>query len=212
MTMQRNVFEGAPIGMDMGDRFEDRMRRIAISYRSEARLRGNDDSPWLTLVVDTGREIAVKNLLDESDIEALVPMRMGPELRRRGRVLPATLTPVMVGYVLVRCLVRDKALLGLKSFDHVRDVLGGCVTPRLTKPEEVNRFKEKAEAGGYDWGRPTVIFKRGEKVVIAEGPFAGLRSEIVTCRDDGKGDAVVEVEIFGVMRPVLVPLAILEKV
>ena len=210
--MQHKTMTGQQIAMGAGERFEDRMKRIAMSYRSDAAVKAGDDSPWLTLKVEPGREKAVKNTLDDEVVEALVPMRKGPELRRRGRVLPAVLTPVMICYVLVRCRVTDKALLGLKSFDHVRDVLGGCLNPRLVSAAEVKVFKMKAEEGAYDWEKPVAIFKRGWKVRLKEGPFCGFTATVVACRSDGKGDAVVEVDIFGRTTPITLPLALLEKV
>jgi len=210
--MQHKSITGHQIAVGGSDRFEDRMKRIAMSYRSDAAVKAASDSPWLTLRVEPGREKAVKNLLDNDRIEALVPMRKGPELRRRGRVIPAVMIPVMACYVLVRCRVTDRALIGLKSFDHVRDVLGGCASPRLVSAEEVNVFKEKAEEGAYDYERPQVQFKRGERVRISEGPFAAHFGDIVSCRAEAKGDAVVEVTFFAMKIPAVIPLALLEKV
>lgn len=210
--MQHKMMTGQQIAIGTGERFEDRMKRIAMSYRSDAAVKAGDDSPWLTLRVDPGREKIVKSCLDEEGIEALVPMRKGPELRRRGRVLPAVMTPVMICYVLVRCRVSERAMLGLKSFDHVRDVLGGCLTPRLVSAYEVNAFRVKAEEGQYDWENPVTIFKRGWKVRPKEGSFSGFTGTVIACRSDGKGDAVIEIDIFGRMTPVTLPLALLEKV
>lgn len=211
MVVQHRTMIGQQVAVAFEERFEDRMKRIAMSYRVESSIRAGVDSPWLTLRVDPGREIAVKNLLDEAGVEALVPMRKGPELRRRGRVLPPALLPVMGCYVLARCVVTDRALIGLKSFDHVRDVLGGCVSPRLVSAEEVNVFREKAEQGEYDWGKPTVSFKAGWKVRVTGGPFLGFVGTIISCRADGRGDAVVEVDVFNRATPVLTPLALLAK-
>jgi transcriptional antiterminator NusG len=109
MMMQHDKFEGKPIASRSGDSFEDKMRRIRIDLLSYAQHRAGDDSPWFAARVMSGREIAVKKALDEAHIEACVPMRKGPEYRRRGRVIPATLIPVMTSYVLVRFQPDDRA-------------------------------------------------------------------------------------------------------
>jgi transcriptional antiterminator NusG len=77
---------------------------------------------------------------------------------------------------------------------------------------EVNRFNALADGGKLDWERPTLVFRKDEQVRVKEGPFASFVGSIISCRGDGKGDAVVELNIFAGMTPVLIPLAILEKV
>lgn len=211
--MQRNGnMVGMPIGMGSGERFEDRMRRIAMTSRSAARCPVTGDSPWIVLRVASGREIAVKNFLYENGVEVLVPMRQGPELRRRGRVIPPSWMPVMLCYVLVRCLVSDRAMLGLKSVEHVQDVLGGCATPRLISAKEANVFKAKAEEGQYDWERPVgIVVRRGDKVLITGGPFVGLRGIVETPNTKQHGDVVVSVDMLGRTVPTNLPLADLQK-
>ncbi|WP_203422907.1 transcription termination/antitermination NusG family protein [Sinorhizobium sp. BG8] len=187
------------------------MRQIRSEMLGAASLACKADSPWFALRVWSGREEAVEKSLLEAGIEALVPMRKGREYRRRGRVIPAQMIPVMTGYVLVQCLRSEQAFLGLLGVEHVISVIGGCETPLPIHNEEVQRFKTKACEGAYDWEVPAGLFKRGMKVRIGQGPFAGITGEIVSCRDDGRGDAVVEAQMFGAMTPLLVPLAILEK-
>ncbi len=210
--MQHNKFEGMPVAVGGGERFDDRMRRIRADMLHAATLRARDDSPWFAVRVMSGREIAVKNALDEAGVEALVPMRKGPEYRRRGRVIPSKMIPVMTSYVLVRFMISDEAFLGIQGIEHVIGILGGCINPRRVPNSEVNRFKALADEGSLDWERPTLVFKAGETVRVASGPFASLGGKIVSCRADGRGDAVVEIDIFGRTTPTLMPLAILEKV
>jgi len=210
--MQHDKLEGAPIAVGIGERFDDRMRRIRADLLLAAKLRAADDSPWFAIRVMSGREIAVKNILDDVGIEAVVPMRKGPEYRRRHRVIPAKLIPAMTSYVLVRFVASDDAFLGIQGIDDVIGVLGGCISPHRVSNGEVNRFKALADDGSLDWEKPTLIFKVGETVRVKEGPFASFCGKIVSCRGDGKGDAVVEVGMFGRMTAVLMPLAIIEKV
>ena len=212
MMMQHDKLDGMPIAIDHGERFEERMRRIKTDLLQAATLRARDDSPWFAIRVMSGREIVVKNVLDEAGIEALVPMRKGPEYRRRGRVVPSKMIPVMTSYVLVRFMPSDEAFLGIQGVEHVIGVLGGCINPRRVPNSEVNIFKTLADEGSLDWERPTRVFKAGETVHVTSGPFGSFAGTITSCRTDGRGDAVVEIDIFGRKTPVLMPLAILEKV
>jgi transcriptional antiterminator NusG len=212
MMMQHDKLDGAPIAVGMGERFDDRMRRIREGLLIAATVRAADDSPWFAIRVMSGHEIAVKNTMDDVGVEAVVPMRKGPEYRRRGRVMPARLIPAMTSYVLVRFMPSDDALMGIRGMDHVIGVLGGCINPHRVSNNEVNRFKALADDGALDWERPTVIFRVGETVRVKDGPFAAFCGKIVSCRGDGKGDAVVEVGMFGRMTAVLMPLAMIEKV
>lgn len=212
MMMQHDKFEGVLIGEPRTERFEERMRRIRADMLHAATLRAGDDSPWFAVRVMSGREIAVKNALDDAGVEALVPMRKGPEYRRRGRIIPPVSIPVMTSYVLVRFIPHTEAFLGIRSIEHVIDMLGGCISPRYIPNTEVIRFKALADDGSLDWEKPTLVFRKGEQVRVKDGPFASFFGTIVSCRNDGKGDAVVEMTIFSGMTPVLMPLAILEKV
>lgn len=72
-------------------------RRRVARMRAAAAVRAGDDSPWLVLRVMTGRETAVRDDLEAANIEALVPMKMGKERRRRNEKIPARAEPVLVG-------------------------------------------------------------------------------------------------------------------
>ncbi len=212
MTMQHNKFDGTLIAVGSDGRFEDRMRRIRSGYLHFATIRAGDDSPWFAVRVMSGREKAVKNNLDELNIESLLPMRKGPEYRRRGRLIPATMIPAITNYLMVRFIPKDEAFVALRGIEHVIDVLGGCSSPRYVPNEQVMKFKALADEGTLDWERPGIILKAGDKVQVTDGPFIGLHGIVVTSSDDGRGDPVVEMEIFGRMTPALLPIATLQKV
>lgn len=212
MMMQHNKFDGVPIASGSGERFEDRMRRIREAMLHHATVRAADDSPWFAVRVMSGREKAVKNSLDEIGVETLLPMRKGPEYRRRGRVIPASMMPAITSYLLVRFVPKDEAFVALKGIEHVIDVLGGCASPRYVPNEQVLKFKALADEGALDWERPGLKLKRGDKVRVADGPFEGLSGNVAACSDDGRGgDPVIELDIFGRMTPVMIPLALLRK-
>ncbi|KNY18223.1 hypothetical protein AKG11_03535 [Shinella sp. SUS2] len=212
MNMQHRSLSGVFLDA-LGDvRYDDRFRDIAEDNLRAATLRARSDSRWFVLRVAYGRETSVEKSLVAIGIEAMVPVRKGPEYRRRGRIIPPSLLPVMTGYVLVRCLHSHEAMLGLKAVEHVVDVLGTCERPHMIPNDEAVGFMERALAGDFDWGKPAGFFKAGMKVRFQSGPFARMKGIIISCREDGKGDAVIEVDMFGSRLPVLAPLAFLEKV
>ncbi|MFS2326549.1 transcription termination/antitermination NusG family protein [Brucella sp. H1_1004] len=184
-------------------------RRIA-RLRSVAANRLSDDSPWLVLQVASGREFTVRDALSDENIEVLVPMKMGPKIRRQGREIPAKQQPVMNGYVLVRCAISNECIAGLLSFDGVSSVLGGYESPFLVSAEKVILFKVKAEGGKYDHEHFYRKFVGVKWVRIADGPFAGTRAELISGGSKGNGLVVVEFAIMGRSVAMTLPIAILE--
>ena len=192
--------------------FDQRMRRIRIAHRPALAVKAGADAPWIVARVHTGREIDVEKALTEADIEAIVPERKGKERRRRNRVIPPRYEVLMTGYVLLRCRYSVEAISGLLSFEHVIDVLGGWEKPFMVNHEKVRDIMQKAHDGRFDYERVSQVkVAAGDKVRIAEGLFAGLIAEVMTPNSKGKGDVVVEVDMFGQKTPTNLPLAILEK-
>lgn len=218
MIMQRNVSEGAPIAVYRGERFEDRMRRITDGLLDEGalvtlncRINGGK-APWFALRVWTGREKTVENTLEAMGVRSLVPMRKGPDLRRRHRVVEGTMMPVIHGYVLVQMLPQAEYLAGLQGIEHAIDVLGGCERPMRISDKEVSRFNAMALGGTYDWERPVdLVVRAGEPVWITAGPFNNQQAIVVTPNRKGRGDVVVAIRFMGGEVPVTVPLALLRK-
>lgn len=213
--MQRNGnMVGMPIGVRRGSGFEEsekriRLQRLDLAHAVVGML---PDSPWFALRCWTGREEAVDNILGKMGISSLVPMRKGPDMRRRGRLIEGRLMPVIHGYVLVQMVPDPLFLDAMKGVDHVIEVLGGCLNPRAMSGAEVSRFKRLADEGAYDWEKPCEIVVRvGDKVVLNGEPFTGMRGIVETPNEKMHGDVVVSVSMMGRMVPVNVPLALLEK-
>ena len=183
-------------------------RRIA-RLRMAAAIRVGDDSPWLVLNVMTGRELSVRDELIAANIEVIVPMKMGPKLRRFHKEIPAKPQPVMVGYILVRCELNNAAMAGLLTFHHVVTVLGGYDKPFTVDAVKVSKFNEKATKGEFDHDVPQSAFTGVKRVSIREGAFAGIDAKLVATPSKGKGVAVVELLLFGQPRSMIMPLAFL---
>lgn len=210
MNMQHKNFMGSPIAERGHSRFGERMKAIRKAHLERYAAGGAGcDSPWFVLCVFPGRELAVENSLSAAGVEVAVPMRLGPERRRHHRVLPAKLETIFTGYVFVRCEKSVEALTSFLGVEHVEGFIGGFENPHPVDAVCIEQFCAKAAAGAYDYERPTSLFKRGSKVVIAEGPFVGFTGEVLSVGSKARGDAVVELTIFGRPRSLVVPLAIL---
>ncbi|QRY68185.1 antitermination protein NusG [Ensifer sp. PDNC004] len=216
--MQHRGIVGAPIATESKDGFRDRMRRITGSMLDEGalvtlncRINGGK-APWFALRVWTGRERTVEKTLEEMGVRSLVPMRKGPDYRRRGRIIEGSMMPVIHGYVLVQILGQPEYLTGLQGVEHAIDVLGGCENPRRLSDKEVNRFNALACGGRYDFERRVeIVLTAGDRVLITDGPFYDMKAIVVTPSSKGYGDVVVSTSMMGREVPVTVPLASLEK-
>lgn len=210
--MQHRAMDGVAIGggsrLSFAEReAEARLQRLEASARII-----RDDSPWFALRVMTGREFSVQEGLEVLGITALVPQRKGPDLRRRHRVIPGTLQPVIYGYVLVQSEPSPETLVAFKAVRDVLDVLGGAERPMRLSASEVERFQAMAKAGEYDWEKDCgLVLNAGDKVRVKDFAFSGFAAVVITPNSKGKGDVVVSVNIFGRETPVTVPLAMLEK-
>ncbi len=192
-------------------RITDRMLDEGALLTMNCRISGGK-APWFALRVWTGREKMVENALEEMGVRSLVPMRKGPDLRRRGRVIEGVMMPVVHGYVLVQMFARAEYLTGLQGIEHAIDVLGGCEKPMRIGDKEVSRFNTLALGGTYDWERPAdLIVVAGEPVWITAGPFNNQKAIVVTPNRNGRGDVVVAIRFMGGEVPVTVPLALLRK-
>jgi len=210
--MQHRGFTGVAIATRSRASFDDVEREARLEALERASRIIHADSPWFALRVMTGKEVAVQEALEVLGITSLVPMRKGPDLRRRHRVIPGSLQPVIYGYVLVQSDPAPDVLVSFKGLNDVIGVLGGAEKPMRVTASEIKRFKAMADAGLYDWEKPCgLIVAAGDRVRTTDGPFSGFIATVVTPNGKGKGDVVISVDIFGRETPVTVPLAILEK-
>jgi transcriptional antiterminator NusG len=192
--------------------FDEVEREARLEVLERASRIVHSDSPWFALRVMTGREIMVHESLEVLGITSLVPMRKGPDLRRRGRLIEGSMQPVIYGYVLVQSDPHPEILVAFKGVDQVIDVLGGADRPMRVTTQEINRFKAMAEAGTYDWAAPSgLVVQPGDLLRVTAGPFSSLNAVAQTASTKGRGDVVVSVTVFGRETPVTMPLAMLEK-
>ncbi len=219
MTMQhkRGDFEGRVSikGLIKLDKIAEE-KRITISNLAMASRRiiadYPDICPWYCLAVRTGSEFTVEKYLYEENVEALVPTRLAAPKYSRGRMIEPQKRPVMPGYVLVQCAASAHAFLALKRVRHVIGIIGGAERPYKIPLKYIDKFRERATRGEYDYRPVTgMSYDVGEPVKVMDGPFASFDAMVVAI--DGEGHRVtVEVDIFGRKTPVELDVAQIEKV
>lgn len=210
--MQHRAMNGVAIATCARSSFDEREAEARLEMLEMASRIIHGDSPWFALRVMTGREFVVQDALEVLGITSLVPQRKGPDLRRRHRVIPGVLQPVIYGYVLVQSDPSPSVLVAFKAVDNVIGVLGGAEKPMRLSASEVQRFQAMAKAGAYDWEQECgIVVKAGDKVRVKLFAYSGFDAEVITPNSNGKGDVVVSVNIFGRETPVTMPIAMLEK-
>lgn len=183
-----------------------------LSYASRFIAKDSADAGWYCLAIRGGRERSVFNALEDEKILALMPMRKGKEVYRRGRIIEAPMLPVMIGYLLVRVVPKIEAFRGLRHMDDVTDIVGGMMKPFRVPDKEVLNFKKKAEDGHYDYRKVIVHYDIGELVRVTDGPFAGFLGRVIGVDNLKCGQIDIEVSMFGRLTRVHMVVAQIEKV
>lgn len=171
---------------------------------------------WYVLAVQAGKEKNVRQRVIErlqkykravSGLEIIAPeeeviVRSGNESERKRRMsLP--------GYLLLRSRpIPDESLVVISQAPGVIGFLGGNENPSPVPEREVLAI---LGTGGEVQQRRESIFSEGDEVTIVEGPLADFSGQIVELFLD-KGEARVEIEIFGRSTPSTVSLHSLRPV
>ncbi|WP_176086274.1 transcription termination/antitermination NusG family protein [Martelella sp. HB161492] len=220
MTAAATIRTTGSIEAELGERSLRRLERDEAARQIRRDEQGalaadtaSDTACWYVAAVHPGHEQETEAALTAIGAEALVPMRRGKRRKRRGRILPPQDEVLMTGYVLVRFVSTAKALRGLLRQEHVTAILGGWETPYAISADAISALMRKADNGAFDYERLSdVQVAAGEQVTVEEGIFAGQVGTVVTANMTGKGDVVIEVDLFGRMTPMVVPLAVISKV
>ncbi|WP_085025280.1 transcription termination/antitermination protein NusG [Ensifer aridi] len=221
MIMQRRIYQGIPVVIDdpridparMAKAWaKDGLRSIRANMLTMAAANQPGKKCWIVLQTLTGREMAVESSLSAASVEALVPTRKAPDIRRRGRIIEGQERPIMRGYVMVHVVRSAAAFAGLRRVEHVLGIVGGADSPWCVDEESVSRVKDLAGKAEEEPKAPENPFSIGEMVSFIEGPFYRCKGVITKFSDDER-EATLEVSLCGRMVPVYnVPLAIVEKV
>lgn len=219
MTMQhrRGDFDGQVSikGLVKLDRIAEEQRiRISNLAMASRRIIADypDSCPWFCLSVRTGSEFTVEKYLYEENVEALVPTWMTEPKYIRGRMTEPQKRPVMPGYLLVQCAASAHAFLALIRVKYVTGIIGGAVSPYRIPLRHIEKFREEAKTGRYDYRPPDpTVYMVNEPIKVIDGPFASFPGTVIDW-DGEKNRVKVEVMIFGRETSVELDVAQIEKV
>lgn len=143
------------------------------------------------------RSLDAEDLIYEAQIptEDVVEFKGGKKV-----VVPKKVFP---GYLLVRCLLTDKAFQVIKETPSITGFVGHGPKPTPLGRRDVETFLETKTTGdeAVKRGRPRLQFEAGETVRVREGPFAELSGEIIDINAEQLKVKVL-VNIFGRETPV----------
>ena len=148
---------------------------------------------WYALLTRSNFEQTVYNAVCKKKIEAFLP-RTRKQSRRKDRKLMIEV-PLFSGYVFVKSTPAPVDQLPiLKTTGAVR-LLGNTRGPVKVPDAQIQSLKLLTSAGTDLITGTTVTLKKGDPVMILEGPMAGLRGEFFEHK--GQGRVIVKVDLLG---------------
>lgn len=172
---------------------------------------------WITLRVKDRSELAVEKRLLDAEVMTFLPCEVNRIEVRRGRKWTIPRSPIMNGYVQVRCAFDPRAINGLLAVKSVIEIVGGAIRPWRTSDEDMNHFMAMYDDGSLRKLVADMRLKVGDTVRMLAGPFVGLHGKIVQMPNLNKAgttklDVVVSVAMFGAQSNCNMPLAFVKKV
>jgi len=158
-------------------------------------------------VAESIREQAASAGLDHLIDEILVPTEKVVEMRR-GRKVDAE-RKFFPGYLLVHLDMTDEAFHLIKNTPKVTGFLGTDAKPMPIPDAEAERIMAQVQEG-VERPKPSISFEIGERIRVADGPFASFEGNVEDV-DEERTRLKVAVSIFGRATPVELEYAQVEK-
>jgi len=159
-------------------------------------------------VADSIREKATATGLDHLFDDILVPTEKVVEVRR-GRKVDSE-RKFFPGYVLVKMDLTDEAYHLIKNTPKVTGFLGADNRPMPIPDSEAERIMAQVQEG-VERPKPSISFEIGERIRVADGPFASFEGSVEEV-DEERARLKVAVSIFGRPTPVELEYGQVEKV
>ncbi|MEO3386024.1 transcription termination/antitermination NusG family protein [Mesorhizobium sp. CAU 1741] len=168
------------------------------------------DRVWFALRAVHRSELDLCRTLDDSDVDAVVPVREVQGGRRLGsRASRVVHKPVLAGLVFVNIVPSSEAFQGLLRVRTAQAFIGTGEGPHPIGNREMNSFMDLAQKGAFDERNTPAGLKVGSRVRIPVGPFADFHG-VLEGYAPGR-PARVRTMLFGQELLVDVMLAHLEK-
>jgi transcriptional antiterminator NusG len=171
---------------------------------------------WYVIHTYSGHEDKVKALVEKTVIQQdlkerifqlLIPTEDVVELRRNKKQVKKR--KFFPGYVLVDMDVDNQTYWMIRNTAGVTGFLGG-VKPTALPESEIQSLLQLTVAPPDHKPRPAVLFDKGEKVRIKEGPFRHFFGMVEEINED-RAKLRVTVDIFGRSTPVELDYLQVEK-
>jgi len=158
-------------------------------------------------VAEAIRDAAAQSGQEDKIEEIFVPTEKVVELRK-GRKVDAE-RKFYPGYVLVKMEMTDDTFHLIKSIPKVTGFLGANKKPVPIPDEEAERIVQQVQEG-IERPKPSVQFEVGERIRVADGPFASFEGNVEEV-DEERARVKVAVSIFGRSTPVELEYGQVEK-
>ncbi len=164
------------------------------------------DRAWYVLHTRSRFEQVVFDGLGRKSLEAFLP-KMSVMSKRRDR-RKTIRVPLFPGYVFVKSALNVYERLEIVKTVGVVRLVGNKDGPVPVPDESVDSLKIMV-AGDHPIATGT-RFRKGDRVIVLEGPFAGITGFFVRYR--GEGRVVVSIEALGQYAAVDVPEECVERI
>jgi transcriptional antiterminator NusG len=140
--------------------------------------------------------------------QILIPTEDIFELRKGQKQLSTR--KIFPGYVMIEMEMSDDVWYAIKDTPKVTGFLGTGNKPTAMTREEIDAILDQMETGRSK-PRPKVLFEKGERVKIIDGPFASFTGQVDEINVDREKLNVL-VSIFGRSTPVELDFYQVEKI
>lgn len=163
---------------------------------------------WFALLTRSNFELVVYKSIAKKKIEVFLP-RIKKKSKRKDRNLMIE-TPLFPGYIFVKSTFDSGDQLNiLKTIGAVR-LLGNQAGPVPVPQSQVESLKILTSANMDLITGANIRIKKGEPVMILEGPMAGIKGEFAKYK--GKGRVIIKIDVLGQYAGVEVPEENVEKI
>jgi|MDTG01.5.fsa_nt_gb transcriptional antiterminator RfaH len=133
------------------------------------------DSDWLVVMTKPRMETEAKEHLAAQLIEVYLPL--WKELKRRKGAWQTTISAMFPRYLFVRKSYRDQSLSSIRSTRGVSRLVHFGKDPAWASDKLINDIRnfEASQLNYLDQLKP---FKKGDRVIVLDGPFKGVSAEV----------------------------------
>ncbi len=151
-----------------------------------------DQLNWFALLTKSNFERTVYNTILKKKIPAFLPLIRRKSIRKDRHLMVEY--PLFPGYIFIRSTFQAADQLAiLKTIGAVR-LLGSQTGPVAIPDIQVESLKILTSSHMDLITGANISLKKGDSVMIIEGPLAGIRGEFI--RQKGKGRVVIKIDIL----------------